>query len=393
MKIAFIHACLEPGRDGVGDHTIGLASECERQGVHACALAINDSFVSKVWFGNRLDVPCLRLPQTMPWRERQRAAEEFLDQHSPDWVSLQFVCYAYSSRGLVFGLPRLLRPMFKRRHANIMFHELWIGRDPGDSVKDRSFGWLQRLLIQRLFRTIGFETAHTSNQYYVSQLRSAGIAAGILPLFGAVGFASKPETVWLNEEMKLAGWLPTPGSRDQFLLFGFFGSIHPVWSPEPLFSYLAEAGARLGKQVGIISVGRQGPGVALWDRLVKDYSHRFKFLRLGARSAECLEGFFLEIDYGLATTPYALIGKSGTTASMLEHGLPVIVNRDDIPFKGEQTELGESQRLLIRMRPDLPGVLVSGVPHGTPSPRLPKVAALFLRDLQIAGNLKVTTPG
>ena len=34
-------------------------------------------------------------------------------------------------------------------------------------------------------------------------------------------------------------------------------------------------------------------------------------------------------DLGIASHPWALIGKSGAAAAMIEHGLPVLVPRDD----------------------------------------------------------------
>jgi hypothetical protein len=265
-----------------------------------------------------------------------------------------------------------------------MFHELWIGRDPDDPLKARLLGWMQRRLVLGMIRALRFQILHTSNPYYLSQLRGAGVSAVELPLFGAIALVANPPTVWLYEEARAAGWPLTPETRGQFLLFGLFGSIHPVWPPEPLLGLLAEAGGRMGRQIGILSIGRLGPGAALWDRMAGAYAGRFHFLRLGEQPEERVAAFFRFLDFGLATTPYALIGKSASATAMLEHGLPVIVNRDEIPFAAGQTEIGGSRRLLIRMGEDLPRVLQAGVPRGIPASRLPRVAARFLGELASA---------
>ena len=70
-----------------------------------------------------------------------------------------------------------------------------------------------------------------------------------------------------------------------------------------------------------------------------DGSHRAlrfrdRVLRLGERSLDEISRFFSYLDFGVSTTPLALIGKSSCVAAMLDHGLPVIVNRDDVHFRG-----------------------------------------------------------
>jgi hypothetical protein len=300
-------------------------------------------------------------------------------------VSLQFVSYAYAERGLIIGLARRLAPLFAGRGGHIMFHELWIGQDPGDSLKQRLTGWVQKRLIQQMTRRLGFRAVHTSNAYYLGKLQGAGIAAEVLPLFGSVPILANPETGWLTEKIREAGWPLHSGGRDSFLLFGFFGSIHSVWPPEPLMSRLVAAGDRLGKKIGVLSAGRVGPGAALWEKMEKEYAGRVHFLRLGETPAGRLAGYFAFLDYGVATTPFALIGKSATAAAMLEHGLPVIVNRDEIPFAGEQTELAGSRGLLLRMGDDLLDTLAAPPRRRVPASRLPGVADCFLDSLRRAG--------
>ncbi len=46
MRIAFVTSGLEPGRDGVGDYTSGLAEECARRGHTVTQIALNDPFIT-----------------------------------------------------------------------------------------------------------------------------------------------------------------------------------------------------------------------------------------------------------------------------------------------------------------------------------------------------------
>jgi hypothetical protein len=65
---------------------------------------------------------------------------------------------------------------------------------------------------------------------------------------------------------------------------------------------------------------------------------------------------------------------------MLDAGLPVVVNRDDVHFPG-MPEAPADHPLLIRMFDDLPAQLAS-VPRLPPRLRLPEVTSLFLEQLQ-----------
>jgi hypothetical protein len=382
MTIAFINGCLEPGRDGVGDYTQRLAAECKRQGTPTLTIGINDPFVQDVWRGVRLESPCLRFPAAWGWDQKLRATQEFLAEHKIDWVSLQFVPYSYASRGLVFGLGKRLKPLLDGRNAHIMFHECWIGSDPGDSLKVRLIGRVQRYLVGQMVQTLSPAVVHTSNPYYIALLAQGGIQARELPLFGSIGIRRSADLTWLYERLAKAGWPLTRDSHDQFLLFGFFGSIHPIWPPEPLFSRLAEAGKKTGKRIGILSIGLQGGGGELWESMEKEYGNRFLFLRLGEQAEERVGDFLGLIDYGLATTPMALIGKSASVAAMLEHGVPVIVNRNEIPFSGPGPDLGERRSLLLPLTDSLADSLVLGVPRKPPLSRLPKIGSQFLHALR-----------
>jgi hypothetical protein len=157
------------------------------------------------------------------------------------------------------------------------------------------------------------------------------------------------------------------------------GSLYPVWSPEPLFSGIAEAAARAGRRVAIASIGRLGPGEQLFAQMAARYAGRFSFAALGERSPEEISTFLQSIDFGIATTPWSLIGKSGTAAAMLDHGVPVVVTRND----GSTVDGAVPDPLLYPLDRNLPRWLLEarGRP---PHERLPDIAQRFLRELALA---------
>ncbi|MBI3881237.1 MAG: glycosyltransferase [Verrucomicrobia bacterium] len=333
MKIAFITGGLKPGADGVGDYSDHLAAEVTRLG-HECALlSINDWGVERPTFETRgapgALVRALRLPHTLGWPARLAAARGFLDTFGPAWVSLQFVAYAFDPRGIAKGLAPHLAPLVAGRKLHVFLHELWIGLDASARLKERVIGGVQRRHVLHLLRKLRPTVLHTNTPTYVSVLARHRLRASALPLFGNVPVTNERADAWLFPALKAAGLDISAANREAFRLFGFFGSLHEVWPPEPLLARLREAGAAQGKKSALISVGRLGPGEALWNRMAREYAKTFTFLKLGPRTAREVSQFLNTVDFGIATSPLGLINKSGSVAAMLDHDLPVIVNRED----------------------------------------------------------------
>ena len=359
MRIAFITSGLEPECDGVGDYTTLLAEECERRGHAVARLALNDDRIS-----GAIDSPgLLRLPQAQPWPVRLARARQWLESFAPDWVSLQFVNYGFHPRGFATATASRLRELLSGWPVQVFLHELWIGEEHGTPWKQRALGWLQRRGVVGLLRTLDARVVHTSNAAYVHRLARHGVTARRLPLFGS---------------------LPVPGAthagKGDALTFVLFGTLHPVWPPEPLFSQLRA----LQRPIEIVHAGNIGAGESLWKQMVSTYGGTFRFRRLGRLSPSALADLFATADFGVATTPWAIIGKSASVAAMLDCGLPVIVNRDDIQFAGLGT-LPAPDPLLLRMDPDLPRTL-SAATRRAPRLSLPDVAAQFLRDWEGANR-------
>lgn len=358
MKIAFVTNCLEPGRDGVGDYTALLAGECERRGHATVRIALNDPFI-KI---ETTSAGELRLPASLPWPERVKKAKRFLTASAPDFVSLQFVCYGFHPRGIDFSLGTKLREIIGARALHLMLHELWIGAEIGAPARERILGALQRRALLGLLRTTAPKIIHTSNPAYVHLLRERRITAARLPLFGSIPVLP-PQT----KQHEGSGALS----------FVMFGTLHPVWPPEPLFMRLRG----LGKKIAVTHIGRLGSGGTLWKKLAADYGDAIQFSAPGELSPEKIAGHFSQADFGIATTPWSLIGKSAAVAAMLDHGIPVVVNRDDVHYKGLRDETPSP--LLIKMDSHLPEKIASAK-RLPPQPALPGVAATFLNALENA---------
>ncbi|MBT3468577.1 MAG: hypothetical protein HN467_04560 [Opitutae bacterium] len=63
-----------------------------------------------------------------------------------------------------------------------------------------------------------------------------------------------------------------------------------------------------------------------WKEIQKKYSGDWLIHSLGPQPEENVSHYLHSLDFGLTSTPWDLVGKSGTIAAMVEHGLPVIIN-------------------------------------------------------------------
>jgi hypothetical protein len=326
MRIVFLCGSQEPGRDGVGDYTRGFAEELVLLGHDVGIISLRDKQAELIAGASKENgVGILRLPSTLTWEECLRRAREELDGFDPEWVSFQFVCYTFHPKGICHGLAGKLMPLFEGRKLHMMFHEAWLCREMGWGWKHRMVGAVQRHFIRKFVRKTKPSVMHTSNAVYAALLGRGGIAVKELGLCGAIPVV-EPD----GFEKELQAALADSGGRGEKWLFGFFGAIYAQWEPEPLMTELLAATQAAGKKPVLLSMGRPGAaGSELWERMTRDYAGRFEFLLLGEQPTARVSSYLSCLDFGLATTPRSIIGKSGSVVSMLEHGLPVIVSRDD----------------------------------------------------------------
>lgn len=375
MKIACLVPTVVEGQSGVGDQTLLLISQIQSMGHIGCLIACAENNIQQpeegfIHFGEQ-KILSFRLPASMSWPKRWEQIQQFLEKNSPwDWLSLQFVPYIFHPRGFVFGLEQHLKQIFSGRW-HIMFHETWIGQMKGASWKHRCIGAIQRLSIQRMVKKLAPQLAHTSMPTYQDLLQNSGISTRILPLFGNVaveGFSADQHFDFIEQN----AWH-----------FGIFGTLHPVWASEPLLPYLIEAGKRANRKILLISIGHLGYGHSLWKEVQRKYQNQITFHTLGKLPASKISQIMQRLDYGISTTPLQVIGKSSAGITMLEHGLPLIVNRQE--FYGLPSDsIIPNDPLIIPMTADLPNQLVAGIPKQPCRSRLPSIAAQWIDDLKSA---------
>lgn len=381
MAILFLTSSLEPGRDGVGDYTRLLAGECIRQNRPCCIIALNDAHVSEpveaIDNSQGTPIQTLRLPANLGWEKRIMLALDFRLNQKADWISLQFVGYGFDPRGMAGNLTQHLAPLVTGIPLHIMFHELWLGIGDDRPLKKRLLGYFQRQSIRNLVRRLRPRVITTTNPYYRELFEKVGIPAVELPLFGNI--PALPIADNLYGGLKQAGWVDESGSHPDRWLGLFFGALYSEWKPEPFMSALISAAKKTQRRASLVSAGRLGAnGEKIWRDLASKYNHEVDFLTLGELPPAQISALMQVADFGLAASPWYLLGKSGSVAAMLDHGLPVIVTRDD--FQPAVTA-HPNQPLFHRCDTALESKLVAGLPKGPVRQSLPDRAADFIRLL------------
>ena len=339
MKIAFLCGGLEPGKDGVGDYARRLAGEFIRRGNSCQLVALNDTNVSQVRFESQESeggpIPVLRLPVTTPWASRTPEVREWLGDFQPDWISLQFVPFSFHHRGLNFGLGKFLASLNTQAAWQVMFHELWLGLGENAPMKDRVYGALQRRIALEVIRTLRPRVINTHADRYREVLQREGIKASILPLFSNIPRGDEDGWQGLLEPL-VAASTGTPQNRENVYLAGVLGAVHPEWNAEKTVETLLPLVRRFEKRLVLVFHGKNNLSPGAFRRLALTLKGRADVVVAGERSERDISRILNTLDVGLATSPREMIQKSGSAAAMLEHGLQVLVTRDDWHLRGSR---------------------------------------------------------
>ena len=350
MRISFLCGGLEPGADGVGDYTRRLACECIRRRHSSIIIALNDSRVSQPLCerqqADEVEIPVLRLPRSMSWGDRFHEVLERLNAFTPDWISLQFVPFSFHPKGLCFELSRELRRLRIEATWHVMFHELWLGLEDKASMKLRAWGGMQRSIIVNLVTQLKPRQMHTQAEAYRAVLQREGIQADILPLFGNIPHAENDNYSKVLQPY-LSDSLSEFGGRDGLYLAGVFGSVHKEWDVETCLDALLPLVKQSQKQLVLVFLGRNNLTSAALSTLKDKLRDHAIVIRTGDRTPAEISQILRSLDLGLATTPRQLIQKSGSVAAMLEHGLSVLVTRDDWKLRELSPASGASSARLL----------------------------------------------
>lgn len=379
MKLAFICGNLSPGTDGVGDYTRMLATTLAGKGIECALISLCDRETSnESSFGTVL---VERISKTAGLTTALFRLSSFLANWRPDWASFQFVPYAFQPKGLPFKLSRQLPSALRSLKCQIMFHELWIGESTEYGIKDRIIGWIQRQLILQLVHNIRPSCIHTSNPVYSQMLLEKGIANRILPLFSNIPFAKNADSDWFHNKLERADVGYSRCSHFKYVIAGMFGLIHPQWDHVSFFRQFAAAAEDAGKIALFLGFGR--PGVHGSEVVFGRESYPtcgVQRVHLGEFSPAEISQILQNLNFGISASPLALVGKSGAAMAMLEHGLPVVVTRDDWKRRCCPTPPPENCDRYLSIAA-LPSLCRNMIPRRPNVSGALQTASCFLRDL------------
>lgn len=381
MRIAFLCASLEPGRDGVGDYTRRLAAACASNGHECHVLALNDHHASHCT-RDLTGESCLvrRWPTGQPWPARIAAIRAHLAEFKPDWTSWQMVSYGYHPKGILSAELLQLAAALDSRRTHVMLHEIWIGLARSDSYLTRLIGWLQRRALLTFLETTRPVHLHTSNNCYVAALARYGWKAEVLPLFSNIPIvrASTEERADV-----LARYLPPATYGHRPLVGVTFGTLHRQWRPARAVRLLQTVAARHGRQPMLLAIGRIGPhGPDILHQIARSGLTVASTGEVDPATVSCL---LQAADLGIAPHPWALINKSGVVSAMRDHGLPVLIPRDDWQMRHGPTPSVQPDPRIARVA-DLAGATADNWLRRRHSPgdSFPAAVHSFLAGLSLA---------
>ena len=282
MKICFITGQKESKQCGITDYVELLAKELEKFGHE-----IERYFINK-GCGALTDLP------------------------DADLYSFQFAPYAYANNGMPKTILDFLSNELCSKRVHLNFHEIWVGAYPRANWKERGIGWLQKNLILGFINKCKPTWITSSNAAALDRLKQAGVPAMFLYLFGNMPYSSNSKATTKGQTLKVA----------------FFGTPYADFPYDKLGNFFSTLSKTSGKKLEIILIGRQREDAGSDHLYSMCKKNDFLTERTGELSTDLISEQLQECLLGISTTPYDVIGKSGATAAMLEHGLPVLAYDD-----------------------------------------------------------------
>ncbi len=384
MRVAFINSTFERGKDGPGDYTRTLAGELQRRGWECGLFSFADRISESYCYEIQDGIPTHRYSKRLKWDDRIRLLRSSLQNFNPDVMSLGVVSYAMNSKGIVWGLAEKFSKLNTSKVPwHLMYQEIWIGAHREASIKDRLVGWLQKYGLVRFHSALRPQWVNCWNKVHRECLNAAGIHSDVLPVMSAIP-VGVPQTgdqfwKWIQENSKIKR------PRRDVWLIGFFGTLHPQWPSEPLFTKLHAIASSMGKEIVMTALGDLRSGKDLWSELSLENRSRFVMISRGELSSEEVSACIQELDFGIATTPWQILGKSSTAAAFLENGIPTIVNREE--SYGFSSEIEDFDHpLAIRMDASFERK-ISEAQRGQKKSSLPLIADQFMKMLMAGSPL------
>ena len=282
MKICFITSQKESKQCGITDYVELIALELEKLGHQ-----IERYFIKK-------------------------GCGELNNLPNADLYSFQFAPYAYANNGVPKTILNFLSRKLQNKRVHLNFHEIWVGAYPRANWKERGIGWLQKKLILGFINKCKPVWITSSNAAALDRLKQAGVPAMFLYLFGNIPYSANSKATTKGHMLKVA----------------FFGTPYADFPYDKLGNFFSTLSKNSGKKLEIILIGRQREDAGSDHIYAMCKKNEFLIERIGELSTNLISEKLQECSLGVSTTPFDVIGKSGATAAMLEHGLPVMAYDD-----------------------------------------------------------------
>ncbi len=308
----------------MGDYTRVLAHQLVSAGHEIALIAIADKYIERAqeskinMDGKKIEL--LRIPFKRPLQERLASAKRFSDLFEPEWISLQYVPYAFNNQGLPLKFASSIHKLSKVAKKHILIHEAFL--DGKLSLKNRIIRQGQIMAIKRLMRHWQPNVVHTTIPEYRSLLAKLDIDARLLGLFGNMPIAEQPQIRHKREDKVLQAVYF--GAMPRSYHFAQYGKLLSAFLTDTKFhvklTFAGKSSSELKAFIGILNENCENLPLEIAE--------------LGILTETEVSELFHRSDFGIARVAPKLLGKSGSAISMLEHGLPLWV-----PLAEDHTEL------------------------------------------------------
>ena len=282
MKICFIAGQKDSKQCGITDYVELITRELEKLGHQI-----------KLYFINKRNRELTNLPDA-------------------DVFSIQFAPYAFAYNGLPNQTLKSLAQKLQNKNVHLNFHEIWIGTYSRANWKERGIGSLQKNLVLGFIKKCKPAWITSSNAAALDRLKQLGIPARSLYLFGNIPYSANSKVTPKGQTLKVA----------------FFGTPYPDFPYDKLGHFFSTLSKTSCKKLEILLIGRQRGDTGSDHLYALCKKNDFLIERTGELSTNLISEKLQDCAAGVSTTPFDVIGKSGATAAMLEHGLPVLAFDD-----------------------------------------------------------------
>ena len=206
LNIVFILGTLEENKCGVSDYVRRVCAYLAKKENSCTCIAINDKHICtenmiRTKLSGTKNIDLLRLSSKLTWWNRIQITKKTIETLNPNVVSIQFVPYAFNSKGLAWPLIALILLTSRKVKWHMMFHELWVLQNKINSIANlikRIIGEAQKAIILVITYICRADVVHVSNHSYQLRQGSYGICSEILPIFSNIPFIPIKETVMKN---------------------------------------------------------------------------------------------------------------------------------------------------------------------------------------------------